>query len=171
MIAELLLTMVLNAEQLYTELLFIEAKKIHNKIVSRNEIYDAPKLYLEKTDIVNAWVYSDGDGSVHITRGMLLSVKNADELALVLAHELGHWVHRGRQTPYYAEYWADEYGFRAMKIAGYNKCRGAQVVWRWGAESSYSHPSSTDRYVNITPNCYGKANVESDTLEYSKGAQ
>lgn len=41
---------------------------------------------------VNAFVTSDG--SIYFTEGLLKEIKNEDELAFILAHELGHYSHR-----------------------------------------------------------------------------
>lgn len=41
---------------------------------------------------VNAFVMADG--SIYFTEGLLKEIKNEDELAFILAHELGHYSHR-----------------------------------------------------------------------------
>ncbi|HYN44683.1 MAG TPA: M48 family metalloprotease [Candidatus Limnocylindrales bacterium] len=143
----------LDAEQRYAH-----AIQIYANIISANEIVDAPELHRDAGPVVNAYTMELGDGAVILTDGILKYVHNDDEIAFIISHELGHWAHRGRETAYSQEYWADAFGAKAMEIAGYNRCLGAQVMWRLGSPDSYTHPPSDKRWLAITLGCYGEAN-------------
>jgi len=160
MILETAFYLVVNAHVIYDALLFKRASEIYKRITVANKITDAPAMYEYKTSIVNAMTEEYQDGNIYITDGILEYAHNDDEVALVLAHELGHWVHRGREVPYYMEYWADSFGSKAIEIAGYDRCRGAQVMWRFDSPDSYSHPPSDKRWLAMTQGCYGPANRE-----------
>ncbi|WP_089750694.1 MULTISPECIES: M48 family metallopeptidase [unclassified Candidatus Frackibacter] len=70
-----------------------KVEKIFNKLASKAE-KDAPdidfKLHVVDTKVLNA-VYL-GDGHVMLFEGMLKATENRNQLAAVLAHELGHGV-------------------------------------------------------------------------------
>jgi predicted Zn-dependent protease len=137
---------------------YVNAEQIYARIVAANDISDAPALSQYEVNMVNAMTWEAGEGAIYITDGMLKYASNEDEVALILAHELGHWVHRGREVEYQAEYWADAFGAQAMEIAGYDRCRGALVMWKFEAPDSPSHPPSDARWLAITQGCYGPAN-------------
>lgn len=107
-------------------------------------------FYLKDSWEVNASCYM---GKIHIYKGMLYFAKNDDEMALVIAHEiahhmLGHWT----STPP-NEFAADKFGAQIAKYAGYNVCRGAQAVKRFGDPGSRTHPSSNERYKRLASSC------------------
>ena len=49
-------------------------------------------IYVHPSKEINAFVTADG--SIYFTEGLLNEINNDEELAFVLAHELGHYVHR-----------------------------------------------------------------------------
>jgi len=57
-------------------------------------------------------------GIILITRGMLASVKNEDELAAVLAHEIGHIIHRDGIAAIQSSRWSE-----ALLVIGSNAAR------------------------------------------------
>lgn len=137
---------------------FTNAVRIYQKIIIANNIMDAPKLYRDTDMSVNAMTDESDVGGIYLNDGIMLNyIHNDDELAMVLAHELGHWAHRGREVQYQQEYDADKFGAKAMDIAGYNHCRGAMVLWRFGHHDSWSHPPGDYRWLAVTQGCYGEA--------------
>lgn len=75
-------------------------------------------------------------------------VQNQDELAFVLGHELAHYKLWHLKSNYYNEYQADKYGVKYMKAAGFNHCKGVQILKRFGPVSK-THPAGIDRYNQV----------------------
>lgn len=133
---------------------FENAARIYARIVAANDIVDAPQFHQYDVGMINAMTDEQQDGAIFITTGMLRFAHNDDEIALILGHELGHWVHRGREVPYYMEYESDAFGAKAMSRAGYDACKGAMVMWRFDSPDSSTHPDSNSRWMKITGSCY-----------------
>ncbi len=128
---------------------FGQAQVIYQKLVAANGISIYPGLYLDPDSSPNA---SSTPMRIEVTAGMLRFVHNADELALVLGHELGHYVlHHTSSTPS-REFAADRLGAQFEDRAGYNHCSGAQVLYRFHDEADSTHPASDERYARLR--CY-----------------
>ena len=112
-----------------------KVQRIYNRIISGAHIKHAPIISVEFGD-VNA--YYDGKRIVIYT-GLLKFVRNEEELALVIAHELAH-------VKWHTETRADEYGALYLIAAGYNYCKAAQLFKRFGDGDPPIHPSGADRY-------------------------
>lgn len=125
---------------------FHDAQTIMAKLLKANGIKNGPKLHLERNRDNNA--YYSGNKIVIYT-GMLTYCRNADELALVLGHELGHFTQSPYLSPWASEYDADRLGSNYERIAGYNQCKGAALILRYHDGSSDSHPASNERYNRI----------------------
>ncbi len=125
---------------------FHDAQIIMARLLKANGIQNGPKLYLEKNKDNNA--YSEGDKIVVYT-GMLRYCRNADELALILGHELGHYTQSPYMSSWAAELDADQLGSKYERIAGYNQCKGALAVNRFHEPASDTHPPSDMRYNRI----------------------
>jgi len=124
---------------------FQYAQQIYNRIAQANG-FSVPPLRLEYNQDVNAHA---GWGAVYLNSGMLKYVRNDDELALVLGHELGHYkLGHWRSTPA-NEYAADQQGAYYMSKAGYKICRGAQALRRFHSPASSTHPDSNSRYHRL----------------------
>ncbi len=109
-----------------------------------------PPLVILDSEVINAWVSPD---SLTVTTGMLNFVKNKDELAAVVGHEMGHVMLQHFQLDGDSrlhEANADKYGIFLMLRAGYNVCN-AEGVWqrfddRFGDDIlTSSHPSPAQR--------------------------
>ncbi len=107
------------------------------------------------------------DGTVYVTLGMLRFVQNDDELALVMAHEMGHVVvdgqpDAGRLSPEDRERMADYHALVGLHRAEYNIKRACEVWQRMATELALpaggervhgqvqwlaTHPSFAERYV------------------------
>jgi len=133
---------------------FKRAQQIYARLVVTNNLYGAPRLYYERDTSRNAYTQYRGQGKIVVYKGLLDDVKNDDELALVLAHELGHWVRRDTQKPFYGEYDSDRWGAYAMDKAGYNHCVGAHILWRFGNITTPTHPPGHGRFLAITKACH-----------------
>ncbi len=121
------------------------AKEVYHRIVNANGI-TAPKLVLDPDVSVNASVNSNG---IFITAGMLAFVRDDDEVGLVLGHELAHYVlHHNGSTPS-RELVADRLGAIYEDVAGYNHCKGIQVLYRFHNGADRTHPSSDERYNKL----------------------
>lgn len=116
----------------------------------------AATVHLLSANEVNA--YARG-GTVYVTLGMVRFVRNDDELALVVGHELGHLVADrdpgvARSAPEHRERLADAHALVGLYRAGYD-IRVACDVWRrmatelaWrDVPSTPSHPSFAERFV------------------------
>jgi predicted Zn-dependent protease len=120
---------------------------------------ESPKLTAEVygCDGVNAYV---GGQKIHVCLGMLRFVKNDDELAVVLGHEMGHLPTSGVHglqggTRAEEERAADVLGLLYAHRAGYNIKTGAKVFERMAVELSQgleeprsgSHPTIPQRTI------------------------
>jgi len=125
---------------------FDHAKDIYMKVGSMNHIKVIPLLVYDPSKEVNA---SYGGMRVTINQGMLADVRDDDEIALVFGHELAHYtLAHNASTPAH-EYAADALGAIYMHNAGYNICIGAQVIKRFHAPDSDTHPNSDSRFKRI----------------------
>ncbi len=125
---------------------FSHAKAIYNKVLAANHLTYKPTLILKKDGDVNA----ENDGVIiQINTGMLADVRDDDEMALVLGHELAHGILHHRASTIPNEYAADALGAQYMHNAGYSICTGAKVLKRFGNTTSDDHPAGTDRYARL----------------------
>ncbi len=126
---------------------FGQAQIIYAKLVRANGFHKYPTLFLNHDSEVNASYFGN---TIMINTGMLKYVKNADELALIIGHELGHYAKQYQNlTDYQAEYGADSDGAMYESKAGYNRCLGAQAIYRFHEGDSSDHPASIKRYNRI----------------------
>ena len=125
---------------------FANPQAIYNKITRANGFWVFPKLITKQSDQVQA---SQNGAVILLYRGMAAHVRNNDEMAWVLSHELAHYKmgHRGSTHP--NEYAADKMAVTYMKRAGYNSCTGVKILLRMSYPSSNSHPASKDRYNRV----------------------
>lgn len=106
-----------------------EVQKVYRDIAKAAGQYEVPKLVLVDDPVVNAW--TDGK-TVVLTSGILRAFENIDELALVIGHEVAHAInhdvyHRDLDAND-VEAHADKLGAFIMMRAGYNVCKGKEIM-------------------------------------------
>lgn len=142
--------------ELHASVTFTQAKHVFSRLQSVNHT-SYKLIYDKEVDNLNAYASKQG---VIINQGMLDFLENKDQLAIILAHELGHMA-RGDQNrwlgSYQQEYHADQYGANLAVKAGYNRCKGVQWFKKsmrlWGDDTSRSHPMDSLRYGRINYGC------------------
>lgn len=123
-----------------------------------------PNVTLLEDPQVNAWMTPTG---MTVTTGMLAFVKNKDELAAIMGHEMGHYVLQHFQLngdSRLHEANADKFGLFVMLRAGYDPCV-VEGLWKriadtFGDEAiTTSHPGSAQRaYEMAFPMCHSYYN-------------
>lgn len=119
-----------------------------------------PTLIVEDNPVINAWITPN---ALTITTGMLNFVKNKDELAAVIGHEMGHYMLQhfelgGDSRIHEAN--ADKFGVFLMLRAGYNVCDAEQIWERFDDKfgdpiMTDSHPSPAQRAWELKfPSCH-----------------
>ncbi len=105
-----------------------QVREVYAKLVINAGESGIPPLNIVQDDTVNAW--TDGD-SVTITSGILDTMTNLDEVALVLSHEIAHAMNhdpsRTDQDTVLVEAHADKMGAFLMMKAGFDICKGRQM--------------------------------------------
>lgn len=102
---------------------FQQAKEVFNELYNVSGRH--AKLHYDSTLNVNAWMTFPAHGyKIVITQGMLNTLQNKDELAMVLGHEIGHKaLSHYRPVDYLRqEMDADDVGYYYCKKAGYKRC-------------------------------------------------
>ena len=122
------------------------ARVVYKIITSINKIKNAPPIIVNNSKVINAYSFAD---KIVITTGMLAYVHNDNELALILGHELAHFVHKDNGSSIPKEYRADKDGAIYMHNAGYNICVGAQALRRLHSDGGNDHPTSEARYHEL----------------------
>ena len=151
-------------EMTYKEKVVI-AKKVFNKLqLYTGEGKIVKKLTIEESDVIDAYANED---YVAVTTAALRFLKNEDEIAAWLGHEIGHIMLGHIVSEFYDahkdgrihELNADKYGVYLMMRAGYDICQ-AKNPWKRLEESegndtaTKTHPSYADRVNELTfPGC------------------
>ena len=139
-------------------------KKVFNDLtVQTGQSEDTPKFRIVESDTINA--YTNGKDVV-IFRGMLNFVKNDDELAMVLSHELAHVMLRHTSFSEFqitsletsqAEANADKLGAIYMIKSGYDVCKARDLWMRMlktkGNYQGNDHPTYSYRFDELNINC------------------
>lgn len=122
------------------------AFRIYSKLIRENNL-PSYHIYI-KGEEINAY-YDEQFISIIVTRSLLNTIQNEDELAIVLAHELAHAKYHDvksilETTDWSIELRADQLGGQYAKTAGYDICRGMQWIKRYG-EPDKDHPPGNYR--------------------------
>jgi Zn-dependent protease with chaperone function len=103
-------------------------QKVYHQIAVHSGEQDVPDLIVLHSGIVNAW--TDGQ-TIFITTAILDIMKNDNELAMVVAHELAHAinhdVYHSDLASVLVEAHADKLGGFLMLRAGYDVCTGKEI--------------------------------------------
>lgn len=114
--------------QVQTKFTTAEIREIYQRLVVNVGEGNIPPLIITQDDTVNAW--TDGV-NVTITSGILETMTNKDEVALVLSHEIAHAINndvaRTDQEQIIKEAHADKMGAFIMMRAGFDVCKGREV--------------------------------------------
>lgn len=136
---------------------------VYNRLKINVGEYGTPKeVIVIPSNAVNA--YTDGE-NIGITEKLLSMIKNDDQLALILAHELSHIILHDPETTGISqslkEAHADKLGAFIIMKAGFDICKGREIFKKlfekFGdtAESS-DHPGFAYRYNQLSlPDCRG----------------
>lgn len=143
-----------------------EAQDIYGKIVrATGQGGGIPQtLNISNLNIINAYTTTEG---ITIYRG-LLNMMTKDELALVLGHEVSHFVlghvflppaTQTKDNIRIEEMQADKYGAVLAIRAGYNVCDGRaffkMLNATYGDNQDQDHPDFAFRYDQLNLNCEG----------------
>ena len=157
--------------------------------ISKADGFAKTPIFFEKDLEPNAWAEFDGENkyTVHVTKGLMKILANEDEIAGLLGHELGHIrlghyngmlvsdnsttvVGINTDSEYdssfsrHQETDADNYGTALLRKARY-KPRGLyDAIIKFEAHSSNSHPSCSERLVNLAEKAGITPGVQDRTL-------
>lgn len=145
LIAVLLIGVILGLQvKVVSAMTFQQAQRIYYQVGAKN-FFTVPKLIYTPSKEANArWT----GHFVVVYQGMLDSVRNQSEMAIVFGHELGHYqqAHWGRGK--IDEYLADKLGFTFAVKSGFSGCKGMKWILRNGGQVG-DHPSGRDRYNRL----------------------
>lgn len=124
---------------------FSSAQQVYQKLLAANHLEALPLILVSDSEI-NA----ETDGlDIYVYSGLLRNIKNQDEIALVLGHEMAHnTLHNSGSSPP-RELAADKLGAQYAASAGYNVCKGAQLFKKFNSAPSRTHPGSKERIQKL----------------------
>jgi len=110
---------------------------VHTKLISANRLRSIP-LYIR--DMEECGLACTNGKRVIISPSLLVFVRNDDEMAGVIGHELAHQFYLGEMQ-------ADVLGLKFAQKAGYSYCKAAQFLKRLKGGDGI-HPEGAVRYKN-----------------------
>ena len=118
-----------------------DVPRVYLKLVHANQIKQLPIIVAQDTYKYcgQNYVACYNEEAIIITYDILNEIKNEDELAGIIGHEMAH-AKTGDELE------ADVIGLTYAAKAGYNYCKAAQLMRNWEADPE--HPSGADRYKN-----------------------
>lgn len=117
---------------------FAGVQEVFNKLIKANHLRNRPIVVRSNVTSWCSLACSDGNRIV-VSNELLALVKNDDELAGVIGHELAHDIYKG-------ELEADLLGLKYAAKAGYDYCKAAQMLKP--LKKDKQHPNGSDRYKN-----------------------
>ena len=140
-----------------------KVETIYNKIYEASGEplkYKLPIKYVATDNRLNAFASIKG---IFVLKGIDAAVKNDDELAFVISHELSHITLRhvlanpiDKEDSRRHEALADKLGAFYATKAGYNLCQGREFfthLEELGSKGGGSHPLSKWRYEQLNLGC------------------
>ena len=140
-----------------------KVETIYNKIYEASGEplkYKLPIKYVATDNRLNAFASIKG---IFVLKGIDAAVKNDDELAFVISHELSHITLRhvlanpiDKEDSRRHEALADKLGAFYVTKAGYNMCNGREFfthLEELGSKGGGSHPLSKWRYEQLNVGC------------------
>lgn len=122
-----------------------DAVEIYDNILKANNIKIHPSLEFSSSSEINA--YQSGY-TITLNQG-ILNATNKNELALVIGHELGHFMLHHLRSNHSNEYAADAAGAYYASKAGYSMCKGKELFKKFKKGGSDTHPDPVNRYKRI----------------------
>ncbi len=115
-------------------------QNIYTKLTAANSL---PVSHIYVKEGVVSWcsVACALGPDIIVSTELLDSAENEEEVAFIIGHELGHISHLGE-----SEMDADIFGLDYINKAGYNGCKGAQILKTFMGDKK--HPDGTIRYAN-----------------------
>lgn len=146
----------------YTIFTYKEVNQVYEHIILNSGQSQRPPFHIvENMGVINAW--TDG-ASITITTGMLHLFHNKHELAMVLGHEVAHFIahdiYHGDLLQEDIEANADKLGAFIMMRAGYDPCKGKEIMHTFKClfgdfAAPVDHPSNAYRYDQLDlPMCH-----------------
>lgn len=112
--------------------------EVYIRLYKANNIQSIP-MFVKKGVIKECSLACTDKTKITLAIELLYAVKNQDELAGVIGHEMAHMIYKD-------ELKADVLGLQYAKKAGYDYCKAAQYLKRMLKDSV--HPAGIDRYKN-----------------------
>lgn len=142
-------------KHMYFTISNVEVQKIYANLKVNTGMSDTlPPLVILESATVNAWATPE---QITITTAMLAEMSNKDQVAFVLAHEIGHVVlghfDLEKMPSKLKENSADKYGSYLVLRSGYDVCQGknlwVEFVKKFGDAISVTHPSGKERIDSL----------------------
>ena len=118
--------------------------RIANQILKANHLSPLKKLLIINSTEYNAMYV--GNNTVVIYTGLLKNIPNKEQLAFVIAHEIGHRDRHDTRSTYKSELAADKLGFKYIQKAGFNMCKGAEFLRNLSGDAN-THPDGKIRFA------------------------
>ncbi len=124
----ILLQLTYGVEKRHTKFTNAQVIKVYERLVVNSGEQGLPPLTILDDQTINAWT----DGlNITITTGILKVMENEDELAMVLGHEMAHYINHDVNhddlDSRNVEAHADKLGAFIMMRAGFDVCKGKEM--------------------------------------------
>lgn len=122
-----------------------DARNVFNKLINKGGYKVRPYFACIKSTEHDA-NYDFSTNTIVITTARLGYLMNKDELAITIGHELGHYsLQTGNSKQ--SESDADQFGVNLSNKAGYNSCKGAELLNYFLEDEE--HAAGPERYKRV----------------------